>query len=154
MYDILTLRAWLESLYRVESGALIIEPFGYSMSFTALAAVGGTQTQNLTINANADFVCTRLSYRAGTGAVQNVGNKTAAFIRATIIDAGSSRPFFNSAVDLENIASNDFPNRFLAYPRLLTANTAVSATLTGYGTAAETYTVDLFFDGVSVRQFG
>lgn len=156
MYDILTLQSWIERLYAVNAGAgqLIIEPFGYSLSLTGIGGVSGSASGQFTINANADFICTRISYHANTGAVQNVGNKTVAFLRANIVDAGSARPFFNSAVDLENFACNEYPNRFLPYPRLLSANTALTVQLTGWAPAAETYAIDLFFDGVAVRQFG
>ena len=157
MYDILTLQAWIRALYDVNnhgSGSrLWIEPYSYTMTFTALAAVAGTQTQALAINANADFVCTRISYTAVLGTAQNVSTKPVAQVRALLTDAGSSRPFFNQATALENFASNEFPNRFLPYPRWLAANTTITGQLTGYGTAAETYTIDLCLDGVAVRQY-
>lgn len=156
MQSILELREWVKSLYRQngqDAERLWIEPYSYSLTFDPFAAVGGTATGVIAINANADFVCTRISYSCALGTVQDVSSKPVAQARAVIIDAGSARPFFNAATALENFASNEYPNRFLPYPRWLSANTTLSAQLTGFGTAAETYTIDLVFEGVSVRQF-
>ena len=156
MDNILELREWVKSLYAQngqDASRLWIEPYSYTLNVAALAAVGGTSTGQIAINAKADFVCTRISYAAVTGAALNVGTKTVAQVRATIIDAGSARPFFNTATPLENFASNEYPARFLTYPRWLSANTTLSVQLVGYGTAAETYNLDLTFEGVSVRQF-
>lgn len=161
MYGILELREWVTALYRTQrpDGSvyepnLAIEPFSYNLTIPSIAAVAGTATGLIAINANADFYCTRITYTATTGTAQNVGTKTIAQIRATIIDAGSSRPFFNSAQPLESFASNEYPNRFLPYPRVLRANTSVSVQLTGYGVAAETYQIDLTLEGVNAYQFG
>jgi len=161
MYGILELREWITALYRTQNGdgsisepRLILEPFSYNLTIAGIAAVAGTANGLININANADFYCTRISYAAVTGTAQNVSTKTVAQLRATIVDAGSARPFFNSAQPLDTFASNENPNRFLTYPRTLRANTSVSVQLTGYGTAAETYTLDLTFEGVNVYQFG
>lgn len=158
MYDILTLQAWVRALYDANLGEgagaqLWIEPYSYPISITGLAAVGGTSSQNLAINSNADFVLTRISYHANIAAIQNVGNKTVAFARVQIIDAGSARPFFNAAVDLENFASNANPERFLPFPRWISANSSLTVQATGYGTGVETYGIELLFEGVSVRKF-
>ena len=156
MNSILELREWVKSLY-AQNGQnpdrLWIEPYSYTYSVTGLAAVGGTNAGQLAINANADFVCTRISYAASVGAVQTLATKPIAQVRATIIDAGSARPFFNVATALENFAANEYPTRFLPYPRWLSANTTLSIQLVGYGTTAETYAIDLTFEGVAVRQY-
>jgi hypothetical protein len=95
---------------------LAIEPFSYNLTIASIAAVAGTATGIIAINANADFYCTRINYSATTGTAQNVGTKTVAQLRVLLVDAGSSRPFFNSAQPLESFASNEYPNRFLPYP--------------------------------------
>lgn len=158
MYDVLTIEDWIRRLYAANMGEPIaqrlwIEPFEYNLTITGLVAVGGVSTSQLNINSNADFVLTRISYAAVTGTAQNVGNKTVAQVRVQITDAGSARPFFNTAVPLENFASNEYPDRFLSYPRFLSGNTSLTVAATGYGTAAETYTLDLTFDGMNVRQY-
>jgi hypothetical protein len=161
MYDFLALREWITALYRTQNSdntiyqpRLALEPFSYNLTIASIAAVAGTATGIIAINANADFYCTRINYSATTGTAQNVGNKTVAQLRVMLVDAGSSRPFFNSALPLESFASNEYPNRFLTYPRTLRANTSVSAQFTGFGTAAETYQLDLTLDGVNVYQYG
>jgi hypothetical protein len=161
MYGILELREWITALYRTQNQdgsisepRLILEPFAYTLTIPSILAVAGVATGIIAINANADFYCTRISYAASVGTVQTVSSKVIAQLRATIVDAGSARPFFNSAQALENFASNENPARFLTYPRTLRANTSISVQLTGYGTAAETYAVDLTFEGVNAYQFG
>jgi hypothetical protein len=154
--DIVALQQWVKSLYRAngqDAERLWIEPFSYPVSLPTFAAVGGVATGVIAINANADFVCTRINYECALGTVQNASTRPIAQARALIVDAGSSRPFFNAAAPLETFASNQYPNRFLPYPRWLSANTTVSIQLTGYGTAAENYTIDMVFEGVAVRQF-
>lgn len=156
MYDLLTLQEWIRALYAISSPGqrLVIEPYAYPVSFPAFNCVSGAVTTPFNINANADFICTRISYAATpAGAVVNVGNKPVAAVKAQIIDAGSARPFFANAVPLENFASNEYPNRFLAYPRVMEANTSMTVTLTGYATFAETLGIELLFEGVNVRGF-
>jgi hypothetical protein len=157
MRGFLEIQEWIKQLWAANNrpySQLIIEPFGYPLTFSGLAAVGGNTTLGFSVNANADFVLMRVNYHANTGAVQNVGNKTVAQIRVQCVDAGSARPFWNSAIDIENFASNEYPDRFLPYPRVISANSAISVQLTGTGAAAETYAGEIFFEGVSVREFG
>lgn len=161
MYDILTLREWITALYRQQNAdgsvtepRLILEPFAYTLNVPGIAAVGGMAAGLIAINANADFYCTRITYSANVGAAQNISTKTVAQVAVQIVDAGSSRPFFNAALPLENFAANADPQRFLPFPRTLRANTSVSIQLTGFGTAVESYEVDLTLEGVNVYQFG
>lgn len=154
--DFPALREWVKSLYRAngqDAERLWIEPFSYPVQMPSFSAIGGVSNATIAINANADFVCTRINYTCALGTAQNAGNRPIAQARALIVDAGSARPFFNAAAPLETFASNQYPDRFLPYPRWLSANTTVSIQLTGYGTAAETYGIDLALDGVAVRQF-
>lgn len=161
MYDILTLQEWLKQFYRVSAQdggfydpPLMVDSFIYPVTFTAFNAVTGNAAGNLQINANADFVLTRISYSASTGTAQTESTKTVAQVTMQITDAGSQRPFFNSAMALENFAANANPQRFLAYPKFVPANSSLSFQLQGVATAAETYRIDLALEGVSVRRYG
>ena len=158
MYDILTLQQWIRALYDANIGqgaglSLWIEPYAYPITITGLVGVGGSASATLAINSNADFVLTRINAHANVSAAQNVGNKTVPFVRVQVTDAGSARPFFNAPVDMENFTANDFPGRFLPYPRWISANSSLLIQATGYATAAETYgQIELSFEGVSVRR--
>jgi len=156
MYDILTLQEWIKGLYAISAPGqrIVIEPYAYPLSFPDFNCVTGASTLGININANSDFVCTRISYNATPSAtVVNVGNKPVAAVRAQVTDAGSARPFFASAVALENFAANANPDRYMPYPRLLQANTSLAVTMTGYAAAAETLDIELLFEGVNVRGF-
>lgn len=159
MYDILTLEDWIRRLYVGMQGAsmderLWLEPYTYNVNFANVAAVGGTASGVLAINANADFVLLRLDYEAVLSAVMTVSTKPVALVRAQITDAGNGNPFFSTAVPLEMLTSHAYQNRMRTYPRFLNANTTLQINLTGYGVAAETYTsIDLSFDGVRARRY-
>lgn len=155
--NILDLRAWIEALYAAGMGGQVprlwIEPYTYNLTFTGLAPAASA-TQIITINSNADFVLTGMAHHANVAAAaQNAGTKTVPLIRASIVDTGSQRPFFNTATDLENVSRNingDGPA--LPFPRWLAGNTSIQVQLTNYDAAA-TYGVDLSFVGVSVRRY-
>lgn len=162
MYDVLTIEDWIRRVYAAMRGindprGIWIEAFGYPYVITSLAAVGGTNSGTLQINGNADFVLTRISYNAtlSTSTVENVGAAPVPQVTLNIVDGGSSRPFFNAAVHLNNLASApNNPGRFSPYPRFLSANTSLSVAATGVGTTAETYQrIDLLFEGMNVRTY-
>jgi hypothetical protein len=131
---------------------LTIYPFGYNITFTGLAQ-GTTQTSILTITANADFVMFGSSYRANIAAAQNGSTKTAAFVRMLITDSGTNEQFTSAAVDLENYCTNSGDDRPLSYPRFVAGKSTLTIQVTNYAPTAETYALDLFFDGVLVRKY-
>lgn len=153
MYSLRDLEAFCARFYLGYD--LLITPYGYSASFTTIA-VAATQTQNVNIAANADFVMLGLRYHANVGAVvgYSVSTKTAAFLRLLITDTGSAEQFTAQAVDLENYATNGVGEKPLAYPRIVAGRTALSLALTNHAPAAETYgVVDIFLNGVLVRAY-
>ena len=154
--NFLDLHQWIEALYEKGMNGVVprlwIEDFGYTVTFSALAA-GGTATQILSLNSNQDFVHTRLNHRANVAAAgQTVSTKTAPLIRLQITEVGSGNPFFAQASDLENISANNNPERFKSYPRWLSGNSSLSFVATNYD-AAQTYNLDIFFEGVRVRAY-
>ena len=151
-YNFLDIQAFAAAIYK--NRALLMVPYGYTATFTSIAQ-GATQSSQLSITANADFILTGLRYRAAISAAQTISTKTAAFCRLLIVDSGSNEQFTNSAVDLENYAQNGQDDRGLAFPRFIQGRTSLSLTLTNCAPTAETYsTVDIFFDGVLVRAVG
>lgn len=153
MYDLQALEAFAARFY--QGYDLLITPYGYTASFTAIAA-GATQTQNVNIAANADFIMTGLRHHVNVGAVvgYSVSTKTAPWLRLLITDTGSAEQFTAQAVDLENWSTNGVGVRDLSYPRIVAGRTALSLALTNYAPAAETYgLVDLFLNGVLVRAY-
>ena len=151
-YSLLEIQAFANQIYG--GRPLIIVPYGYSLTFTSLAQ-NATATQQLSITANADFILTGIMYRASIGSAETVSNKTAAFVRMLVTDSGTNEQFTNAPVDIENYATNGasqvggFP-----YPRFISGRTALTVTATNFsGAVAQTYSFDLYFEGVLVRTY-
>lgn len=148
-YDPLVVEAFASRFY--EGRKLTMVPFAYSALFAAVAPAT-TQSQIITIAANADFILLAIHYRAWLTTAQTVSTKIAAFLRLLITDTGSSESFTNSAVDLENYGQNDAKPNALPYPRIIGGLTSLNLQLTNYAPLAETYTgVEVFLEGVRVR---
>ena len=131
----------------------VIIPYGYNVSIAGLAQ-NQTQTVQLVISANADFIFTAASYRAAIAAAQSVSTKTAAFVRLLITDSGTNQPFTNSAVDLENYASNGSFNRSMQYPRFISGRASLTFQFTNYAPTAETYSsLDFYLSGYNVQLY-
>ena len=154
-HSIQSLQAYIGSLYSGVGKNVkgqptgVIVPYVYPLYFAALAAAG-IATQQLPMQANADFLCTGLSYHANiAAAAQVVGTKTVANCEILITDTGSNQQWTQSAVDLENYASNDAKLRPLPYPRLVQGRSALSVVVNNYDAAA-TYNIKLAFTGVLI----
>lgn len=131
---------------------LSIVPYGYTVTFSALAA-GASATQQQSITGNADFVLTEIRHRSNVAAAgQTVSNKTAPLARLLITDSGSNEQYTNNPVDLENLSVNGEGARLQPFPRWIAGRTSLTLTLTNYD-AAQTYNTDIFLAGVLVRAF-
>jgi len=131
---------------------LLLTPYGYNLTFSSLAS-GASATQTLNIAANADFIALTIHHRANVAAAgQTVSNKTAPLARILVVDSGSNEQFTNSAVDLENYSTNGNIINTLSYPRIISGRSTLTVTLTNFD-AAQTYNIDVFFEGVLVRAY-
>lgn len=133
---------------------LVLVPYQYPLVFTGLAPAA-TSTQQLSITANADFILTSIKYRASVATAETVSNKTAAYVRMLVTDSGTNEQFTAAAVDLENYATNGASMAgALPFPRFISGRTALTVTVTNYsGAVAQTYNLDLGFEGVLVRTY-
>lgn len=154
-YSFLALKAWIDALYLASdpNSETWITPYGYTATFLLLAQ-NTTQTQQINITANGDFVLTGVKHRAQIGAAQTVSTKTAPFVRVLLVDSGSNEQFTAQAVDLENYSQNGVAPNALPYPRFVQGRTSLTVQATNYAPTAETYTsIDVFLEGVLVRKF-
>lgn len=150
-YSVLEIQAFVNQLYG--GRPVIIVPYGYTITFTGMTA-GATQSQILSITANADFVMTQIKARTSDATLQTISNKNAPYYRLLIVDSGSNEQYTNSAVDLENYSTNGNTDAgTLPYPRFISGRTALSLTLTSYTAAAGTASCDVFLEGVLVRTY-
>lgn len=142
------LRRFASEIYQGRPVSMV--PYGYTVSFSGLAQ-GTSATQQLSITANADFILTEILYRPSVGVAQNDSTKTAAFVRLLITDSGTNEQYTNSAVDLENFATNNDAARTLPYPRWIGGRTSLSFQAFNWAPTAETYSFDVYLSGVLVR---
>lgn len=157
MHGIHDLQQWIRNTYVAmgfDPAHAWIETYTYAAAFPAFNGVGGNGTAIIQVNANADFVFTHASYAATLGTAITTETQPVPQVDVLVIDTGSARPFFNSAIPLSSFAGvNGGPPKLQAYPRWLAANTSISVQLIGYGTAAQTFSqLDVMLHGVSVRQ--
>ena len=150
MFGIAEIQSFLAMTYR--NAKLGVVPYGYTLSFVGITTtIPGSQ--QLSIQANADFLLLRISHRANVGAVQNVGNKTAPHLRMLVTDSGSGEQFTSAPVDLELISSNDAKMRDLPFPRLITGKSSLNIAISSWAPTPETYAVDILFEGLQVRVY-
>lgn len=153
-YDLKSIATFLAPSYRGRTFGLL--PYGYNLTFTSFAQ-NANSSQQLNIQANADFLLLAVKYHAHISAVQTVSTKTVAFARLLITDNGSGQQFTNSAIDLENYANNGANSSGtgqIPYPRLIGGRSSLTVQLVGYQPTAETYgVIDLYFEGVNVQVF-
>lgn len=145
----LELQAIIAAMYPERN--FILVPYGYTASLASSLAAAATQTNQLTVTGNADFLCTQVAYHASlAGAAQTAATKVVAQCRLLVTDSGSQNQWTQAAVDLENFCLGAGYDRGLDWPRLVRGRSTLTLQLTNYS-AAETYTVlDLYFSGVLI----
>jgi hypothetical protein len=152
-YSPLDIQAFANQIYG--GRPIVILPYAYPLTFTSLTQ-NQTQTQQLSITANADFILTGIKHRASVAAAaQTVSSKTAPFVRMLITDSGTNEQYTASAIDLENYSTNSasMAGR-LPYPRFISGRTSLTVTVTNFsGGGGETYLLDVSFEGVLVRTY-
>lgn len=150
-YTVLEIQAFLNQLYG--GRPLVVVPYGYTATFNGITA-STSQTQTLSITANADFVLTHVKSRTSDSTVQTVSNKNAPYYRILITDSGSNEQFTNSAVDTECYTTNGNTSQgLLPYPRFIGGRTALTITVNEYRGVAATQNIDVYLEGVLVRTY-
>lgn len=160
-YNMSELQQFIRSLYQqrrvgadgqvqIVTPNLYCAPFGYPVTFTGLGA-GQSQTTQIAITANGDFLALGLKHHASNAAAaQTNSTKTIPCVRIQITDSGTAEQWTNAPVDLENYSTNAGDTRMLPFPRLVQGKTSLTVQATSYA-AAESYTLDLFIEGVLIK---
>jgi hypothetical protein len=127
---------------------LLIRPYAYRAKFTGLAA-GASDTKEININANGDFVLMQPNYRAW---IDDTDSDVSPLITVQLTDTGSSQQLTNDQVDITtymgHIRTADYA---FVYPRIISGRSQVSIQLWNNSTAL-TYNVEITFVGVQVQQ--
>ena len=149
-YGIADIESFASKFY--QGRPLLLTPYDYVLTFSSLTA-GSSQTQTLSITANADFIFLQMHHRSTVAAAaQTVATKSAPLARILITDSGTNEQFTNAAVDLENYSTNGNIINNLPYPRIISGRSTLTVQLTSYE-ASQTLNLDLSFSGVLVRAF-
>lgn len=133
----------------------ILTPFAYPVVFTSLAQ-NASSTASLSITANADFILTRIRYRAWISSAGLTYNTTVIpNVQILVTDTGSNEQFTNTSVDLANWGYNNSQAvGALPYPRYIAGRTALSVAVTNNSPASETYgRLEILFEGCLARQY-
>ena len=149
-YSISDIESYASKFY--QGRPLLLTPYSYVLTFSSLTA-GSSQTQTLSITANADFILLQLHHHANVaGAAQTVANKTAPLATILVTDSGTNEQFTNAAIDLESYSTNGNIINNLPYPRIVSGRSTLTVQVTSYE-ASQTNNILLSFDGVLVRAF-
>jgi len=149
-YSISDIEAFASKFY--QGRPLLLTPYSYTLTFSSLAP-STSQTQTLSITANADFIYLQTHHHANVAnAAQTVNNKTAPLATILITDSGTNEQFTNAAIDLESYSTNGNIINNLPYPRIISGRSTLTVQLSSYE-ASNTLNILLSFDGVLVRAF-
>lgn len=149
--SLLDIQAFANQIYG--GRPLVIVPYAYELTFSGITA-NATQSQTLSITANADFILTEIKGRTADTTLQTVSNKNAPYFKVLITDSGSNEQFTNTAVDVENYVTNGGSDAgILPYPRFIAGRTALSVVLSEFAGVAATQTFNLMLQGVLVRTY-
>jgi len=120
--------------------------FAYSTGILALGAtVGATQLNNITIQADSDFVWEKLTYFADTGAALTEATRVIPLVTLMITDTGSGRQMFNQPVSLNAIAGPGGLPYILSRPKLFDANSTIQISLVNR--LAQAYNIEVLLSG-------
>lgn len=150
-FSLLELQAYANQIY--QGRPILMVPYAYNVTFSGVTALS-TQTQSLSITANADFILTRILSRTADATAQTISNMNAPYARILITDSGSNEQYTNNAIDLMNYTSvgqSDLGD--LPYPRFVSGRTALTLVLTEYGNIPGPQTIDVSLQGVLVRTY-
>lgn len=144
---------------RVSNGEIVkvIEQadfFIYTLAVTNLAP-GGTNNATVNIQADADFIVTKMTGMADVaGAGQTFNTLVIPLVRVQLTDTGSGRNLFDVATDMSAIAGSAYLPYILPVERRFSANSTIQATFTSYD-AAQTYAnVRLYLHGYKAWPMG
>ncbi len=123
--------------------------FVYDLDFLALA-FGTTATQNVTIQADSDFVLQKMGAAADVaGAAQDDSTRVIPLATLIITDSGSGRQVMDKAIAMTTIFGDGRLPFILPQPKMFLARSNIAVTLTNYS-AATTYNIRLSFIGMKI----
>lgn len=121
----------------------------YQEDFSGLAA-GASQTGNVNIQADSDFVVQKLAYAADiAGAAQTDSGRVIPLVTVLITDTGSGRQLMESSVPIPSLFGTGELPFILPQPKLFLARSTINVTVANYSNAT-TYNLRVSFIGYKV----
>jgi hypothetical protein len=125
--------------------------FIYHIDFPSIAS-GASATDNIQIQADADFETQKLTYFSDiAGAVQTLSTQVVPLVTVLITDAGSGRQLMNVPVSIPELFGDGRIPFILPTPRIFAARSNITFTLANFS-AATTYRVRLSLIGTKLFQ--
>ena len=125
--------------------------FIYGITFDSIAA-GATATDNIQIQADADFETQKLTQTSDiAGAAQTESTKVVPLITVLIVDSGSGRQLMNEATAIPSLFGDGRIPFILPTPRIFAARSNITFTLVNFS-AATTYRIRLSLIGTKLFQ--
>lgn len=129
----------------------LLDWYVYNVLFTAIAPAG-VQTQNVAIEADANFILVKLSGFADiAAAAQTYNTRVVPLVTLQITDTGSGRNLLNGDTAWSNIVGWGEIPYILPIRRKFKANSTIRVQATNFDAAA-TYNLRLSFSGI--KDFG
>lgn len=129
--------------------------FSYPLSFLDLTALG-TQTQQIQIDASADFFLSQIEsfslvHGVTTPIITQQGNQP--LVTILINDSGSNRNLMQGGVPLPSVSGGGQWPHYLRHPRKFSRNSAISITLVSLD-ATNAFDIYLNFEGFKTYNVG
>lgn len=125
--------------------------FTYSIDFDSVAA-GLSETDNIQIQADADFEIQKLTFFADiAGAAQTVTTSVIPLMSVLLVDAGSGRQLMDRALAVPALFGDGKIPFILPTTRILAARSNLTVTVVNFS-AATTYRLRLNFIGTKLFQ--
>lgn len=127
--------------------------FAYQENFSSIAA-GASQTGNVNVQADSDFLLQKLTFFADIGGgVQTANSKVLPLVNIQITDTGSGRQVFEQAIPIASIfGSGDLPF-ILPTPKLFAARSTITILISNFS-AGTTYNIYATLIGQKIFRTG
>jgi hypothetical protein len=138
-----------------QSGVVFKDFYVYVEDFTTLTN-GTSQTGNVNIQADSDFVIQKLTYVALDDLTTSLAAATAIvpLVTMQITDSGSGRTFFEAATLISGIFGNGELPFILPTPKLVPARSTLTVTLSNISTSIDYSRISVYFIGYKVFRTG
>lgn len=138
---------------RYDGGRVNRDFFIYAANIETLA-VGGTDTDTIRIQADADFILQKLTYHADiAGALQVSADRVLPNVSVQLTDTGSNRQLFIEPIPIPSIFGSGQLPFILPNPRLIRKTSVLQVDFTSFE-AVETPNIRLAFIGYKYYRLG